>query len=77
MSSGGRVGQANASSGGSSGSKLLRVDGVNITNTGFGGVGLLLEHVRSWARPALHFIEQIQVKTEGATPSTARPRRES
>lgn len=68
VSSGGRVGQANASIGGSSGlENYYSVDGVNITNTGFGGVGSYSSTFGSLGTALPYdFIEQIQVKTAGA-----------
>ena len=68
VSSGGRVGQANASIAGSSGlENYYSVDGVNITNAGFGGVGSYSGTFGSLGTALPYdFIEQIQIKTAGA-----------
>jgi hypothetical protein len=67
VNSGGRVGQANASIGGASGlENHYAVDGVNITNTGFGGVGSYSGTFGSLGTAIPYdFMEQIQVKTGG------------
>ena len=61
------VGRANPSITGASGlDNSYVVDGVNITNTGFGGVGDLLDHLRlAGQRRDPDFIKETQVKTGG------------
>jgi hypothetical protein len=68
VSSSGGVGEANASIAGASGlENLYTVDGVNITNTGFGGVGSYSGTFGSLGTAIPYdFIEQVQVKTAGA-----------
>lgn len=67
VSSGGDVGQANPSIAGASGlENHYSVDGVNITNTGFGGVGSYSGTYGSLGTALPYdFIEQIQIKTAG------------
>ena len=67
VNSGGDVGQANPSIAGSSGlENHYSVDGVNITNTGFGGVGSYSGTFGSLGTAIPYdFMEQVQIKTGG------------
>jgi hypothetical protein len=69
VSSSGGLGQANASIAGASGlENLYSVDGVNITNTGFGGVGSFSSTFGSLGTGIPYdFIAEVQVKTGGAS----------
>ena len=67
MSTGGSVGVANPSVGGSSGlENQYVVDGVNITNGGYGALGSYFDRVR-FARQGTpyDFMQEVQVKTGG------------
>jgi hypothetical protein len=74
VSSGGSVGQANPSVSGASGlDNQYVIDGVNVTNTGYGAIGSysIIFGSLGTATP-FDFIQEVQVKTGGTRPSSAR-----